>query len=145
MRKQSGGISKAEKDALAAIVAAVPREINAKEEKALAQVMGRSVATIHKTLTEVRAKFAQNADKYVDLHLQATEAAIADGDYDTATKASQWMLTNVSKDGERVIDAPEANGPQSSKVVIGIQLGGLGNDVKPQIKQISGSLENLGD
>lgn len=147
----NGKLHKAEKAAIAAIVAAVPREMNAREERALGIAMGRSPELIHKTISEVRAKFADNAEHYVDLHLKAAKAAEVDGDYEVATKAAQWALTNVSKDGERVIDTPDAGGSQASKVVIGIQLGGLGIPTATAsakllpVVDISPSLDHLGD
>ena len=82
-----------------------------------------------------REQFRLNAMTYTQIHLRAVENALAERDYDTARKGSEWALERISEGGERLIDKEE-KGQRDQKVMIGIQLGGI-----PAVKQLTSESE----
>jgi hypothetical protein len=71
------------------------------------------------------------ARRYVDIHMEATEGALASQDYETAARHAQWALENLSVEGTRVIDQAKS-AARATKVYIAA-LGGLQGiaEVKP--------------
>jgi ribosomal protein L15 len=102
--------------------------VTVKDVTALAKVTGDKKLTILRILEEAKEKFSGAAVEYVDIHKQATQAALANGDAKSlavATAASQWAIEKISADGKRIIDKEVVqSGHQGTKILIGIQLGG---------------------
>lgn len=102
--------------------------ITVKDVTALAKVTGEKKLTVLRILEEAKEKFSGAAVEYVDIHKQATQAALANGDAKSlavATAASQWAIEKISSDGKRIIDREVVqSGNQGTKIMIGIQLGG---------------------
>ncbi len=102
--------------------------VTAEDVVALAKVTGVTKSKITELVETAREQFSGAAVEYVNIHKQATQAALANGDaksLDVATRASQWAIEKISHEGKRVIDGP-VKGPTEggTKIMIGIQLGG---------------------
>jgi hypothetical protein len=106
------------------------RPITERQIEAAAELTGRKTIAIKIMIERAREKFARAAEQYVDTHLDATTQALAAGDFETATKASQWAMSNLAAEGARVIDRPDDTQSSGPKVLIGIKLGGLGPDTR---------------
>jgi hypothetical protein len=90
--------------------------------------MRRSREAVKGMIDEAKENFVASAGRYVDIHRQATEAALADGDNEQALKGSQWALTNIGAEGSRIIDK-QTEAPTGSRIMIGINVGGLNKQV----------------
>jgi hypothetical protein len=102
--------------------------VTTKDITALAKVTGASRLEILTIVETAKETFSRGALEYVNIHKEATQAALANGDaksLDVATRAAQWAIEKLSHEGTRILDAPQA-GPANTgtKIMIGIQLGG---------------------
>lgn len=122
--KRAGNLSKAEKQFVAQIVQDQPRPLQVNEINSLAKVMRRSRETIKQAVEDARDNFVVSAGRYVDIHKQATEQALTDGDNETALKGSQWYLEHVGAEGVQIVDKAKAV-PSGNKIMIGIKIGGI--------------------
>jgi hypothetical protein len=80
-----------------------------------------------------REVLRDKADKILEEYLDTIQKAKDMGDYQTATKALQWLIEHMPEDehGQRMIDAhvdktKVDSRPSAPSVQIGIQLGGVG-------------------
>lgn len=124
-----GSLTHRENFVIDAIVRESPGELLPAQIEATAIALNRRPATIADALEKARAKLQDQAEKYVDIHLQAVEDALADRDQDTARKGAEWYLEKISaRDSSgkstRIIEASSAESSAPS-VRIGIALGGL--------------------
>ncbi len=129
--RRAGNITKAEKLVVAQIVADSPAEVTPKQVTALAQTLRRSPEAIRHAIAEARANFNSDANWYVDAHKQAVTKALASEDpkaLEIARKGAAWAMTNMTHEGKRIIDRPET-GPQGSKILIGVRIGGIKQEV----------------
>ncbi len=124
--KRPGKPSKVDKALVAQVVsvAAATTPVSSKQITGLAVTLGRSRATIKKMVEDAREKFVEAAGDYVDIHKEATIKALADGDNETAAKAAQWAITNLSFDGARIVERPTTE-PTGTKIQIGVKIGGM--------------------
>lgn len=104
--------------------ALVPAQIHS-----TAIMLNRTPETIAKAIDEARARLADQALEYVDIHMSSTRNALADRDHDVARKAAEWALEHISAkdtDGKqhRIIDVAESSST-APRIQIGIALGGL--------------------
>lgn len=105
-----------------------PEEIQRKG-RALGIALGKSPKAIENAIIKAHEKFAMRAEAYVDLHMEATVEAAAQGD----AKPAQWALEHiVGKDEKgkkvRIVEPAEKaadSGPRMPIVNIGVQLGGI--------------------
>ncbi len=118
--------SAVEKDLVAHLVLGHPGPLRPRQELGLAHALRRSPQVIKALIEEARDKFASNAGKYVDVHMQAAEKALKARDFGVAARAAEWALTNLSADGVRVVEKAQ-EGPQGAKILVGIQMGGVGD------------------
>jgi hypothetical protein len=122
--KRVGPLTKDEKGLVYQFLADQPHEVRSEDIKLLARLMHRQPNTIRLCITLARQNFASNALRYVEIHREATEKALAAGDYDTAAKACQWAMENISLEGERIVDKyTSAN--VAPKVYVGVCFGGM--------------------
>jgi hypothetical protein len=121
--KRKGGITKQEQALVTQFVKDQPTEITTGQIRGLAQTLRRTPDTVKVMILKAREQFVQSASDYVDIHKRATEGALESEDYETAAKASQWALSNLSAEGERLIERTEIEA-QGTKIVIGVALGG---------------------
>lgn len=130
--KRRGKPTEADKVAVAAIVMDAGHELNRSEQLSLARTLNRSVESVRKLIAQARENFVASAEDYVDIHKAATLGALDTHDYETALKGSQWAMTNMSHEGQRIVDKPtgEAAG---TKVMIGIQMGSMAGSL-PTVK-----------
>lgn len=124
--KRPGAPSKLDKALVAQVVsvAEVTTPVTTQQVTALTKVLGRSRASIKKMVEDAKENFVEAAGDYVQIHKEATANALATGDNETATKAAQWAMTNMSFDGARIVDKAEALST-GTKIMIGLKLGGL--------------------
>ena len=125
--KRRGGITKQERAIVAGVLVSSPKEMDKSQVSALARVLDRKPETVKVIIEEAREKLTGRAGRYVDIHMQATEQALADGSpkaLEQALKGSQWAITNISGDGARIVDKPNVESG-GTKVMIGLKIGGL--------------------
>jgi hypothetical protein len=127
--RKAGRLTDSEKSIITNIIAESPGDITPAQTEALAITMRREPDTIADAVAAARVKLQENLGRYVDIHREAAELALATDDPDVARKASEFMITHVSarrKDGkvERLIEAP-ASEPNGPRIQIGIALGGV--------------------
>jgi hypothetical protein len=126
-RKRSGPVTTTEKQTVAALVLDQPAEIGPAEVNALAKAMRRPREVVKQLVDDAKENFVSKAERYVDIHMAATEAGLSLGDakgLEQARKGAEWALTNISMDGSRVVDRPDEGG-HANKIMIGIQMGGM--------------------
>lgn len=75
---------------------------------------------VREAIKVARQVLAGAAEKYVELHMLATEVAALKGD----ATPSQWALERIAEGGARVVDAPKT-GPTGPGLRIGIAVGGV--------------------
>src|SRR2546423_1165453 len=97
--RRVGPLTKVEKALVDQFVADQPREITPEQVRALAKLLRRSPNTIRQCITQARDDFASHAHRYVEIHHEAVETALAKGDpksLEVALRGSQWALENIS-------------------------------------------------
>ena len=125
--KRAGPITQPEKDLVAKLVMDQPAPVTPKQVTALASTLRRSKGAVRALVEEARETFVASAGHYVEVHKQAMDAALANGDsksLDVAAKSAQWALTNISAEGARIVDRPSTE-DKGSKIAIGIVMGGI--------------------
>ncbi len=129
--KRTGPLAKEEYDLVAQFVTDQPNA-TPQQTNDLAAAIRRTPAAVKKMIEVARDNFASKAERYVDIHAAATEAALASGTatgLDTAMRGAQWAIERMTADGVRVIDKPAGGGAGGAKILIGIQVGGIGTPV----------------
>jgi hypothetical protein len=119
-------VSPIERDMVARFVMDQDQPITPVQERAMARMLRRSPEVIRDLIQDARVTFATRAPRYVDIHLRATEEALASGTVtglDTALKASQWAIERIAADGARVIDPTKAVASSGPRIVIGVEVG----------------------
>ena len=120
--KRMGVPTKADKALVAQVVLDQPAEITPAQITGLAKTLRRSKDAIKQMIEEARENFVAGAERYVEIHREATEAALADGDNEQALKGAQWALQNISAEGVRVVEKT-VEASSGSRIMIGIKLG----------------------
>lgn len=128
--KRAGALTKTTKDLVKAFVEDQPATVTEEQIRALAKLTRHTPATMRKCVEDTRADLAGRLERYANIHMGATELALATGNVEAAQKGAQWALENVSVGGERVVNkAPTGSGPAapatSNNVFVGVQLGGV--------------------
>ena len=131
-KRWGGPTSKAEKVFMEQFVANHPQEVTPIEVRALTKLLHRTPQVTKRLLTEARDKFIASAGHYVDVHKQAIDTALANGDpksLEVAVRGSQWAMENASEGSTRIVDksSPESAGP---RVLVGIKIGGLNDAIE---------------
>ena len=128
--RKRGHLASSEKLIIAEIVKDAPAGIVAPDVIAsTALVLRRSPDAITSAIARARETFQSHAQRYAEIHLTATEQAIATNDNDTARKSAQWAMENLSAKNaagqhERIIDKADQSS-QQPVINIGIALGGM--------------------
>lgn len=127
--KRLGPVTDIEKDMVAKFVLDQPAAITPSQTNALARVLRRSKDVTKRLIEEAKDKLVDSTERYVDIHRQTVETALSNGDaksLEVALKGSQWAMEHISQDGTRVVDkAGSGGGNSGTKVLIGVQIGGL--------------------
>ncbi len=110
-----------------------PHEITPRQVKGLADTLRRSKETILRVIEETKDTLGERVGRYADLHMQATETAVTNGDAKSlavATKAAEWAMENIGVDGRKVIEKTESrhSGPN---IQIGVKIGG---GIEPKVE-----------
>ena len=89
------------------------------------------------SVRKAREALKERANELLDLQLAIVKAAFAEGDFETASKANQFLIehTPADDDGTRMIESgidkvKQIEGSKGPAVTIGIAIGGLGK--KPE-------------
>lgn len=88
---------------------------------------------------EAREVLKEKALELVELQMTIIKEAIANGNFEAASKATQWLIEHMpNEDGERLIDSSaakpkELEGTRSGPAIqIGIALGGIQRKELPE-------------
>lgn len=105
-------------------------ELTPDQIKHAAAMLKRSKAAIKNHVSKAKEQLQRNATRYVDIHLEAAETALQNGDTDTARKAAEFALKHITASDDEgtvsIIDAPQAAAaPTGPSIRIGIALGGM--------------------
>lgn len=102
--------------------------VTVKDVTALAKVTGEPALVILGIVEQAKQTFSDAALAYVNIHKEATQMALANGDAKSlavATAASQWAIEKIEHEGKRIISKEQAVvGNTGTKIMIGISLGG---------------------
>ena len=131
--KRKGKPTKAEKALVAEFVADQPMAVSEGQITAIAKVLRRPREVAKTLIEDAKDMLVDNTKRYVTIHMQATEDALAEGSpkaLDVATKAAQWALENISEGATRVVEAT-VKGDTGPRIMVGIRIGGL-NDKAPE-------------
>lgn len=139
LHRRTGVPSVAEQNLVTALVLDSPTEVKPGQVMALAKALRRSPAAIKSMIEKAQESFRSKAQRYVDVHMEATELALAGGTVaglEVAQKGAQWALERMSGEGVRLIEPKPGQGeggPAGPRVMIGIQLGGLDATKPPPV------------
>lgn len=128
--KRTGKPTKPEKALVAAFIADQPMAVTEALVAPLSKVLRRSKDQTKQIIEDAKEALIDNTKRYVNIHMEATEAALVEGSpkaLDVATKAAQWALENIGEGGTKVVEAAP-KGDSGTRVMIGIKVGG-GNAV----------------
>ena len=95
LHRRTGGPSVAEQNLVTALVLDSPTEVKPSQVTALAKALRRSPAAIKGMIEKAQESFRSKAQRYVDVHMEATELALAGGTVaglEVAQKGAQWAL-----------------------------------------------------
>ena len=151
-----GKMTEAEHHVVEALVADViaqgeqPVEVLQKRGVALGIVLRRSPEAIRDAIIKAQEKLSDQAEEYVDLHLQASRIAAAIGNPEPA----QWMLERLTAPGAdgkstlRIVGTPAtavASGPTGPTINIGVALGGRNSSPARQAAATATEVIDVGD
>lgn len=125
--KRTGPVTPEEKLVVAHFIAAQKQELSAAQERGLAQTLNRSTDMVKRIIDEAKLTFVERAGRYVDLHMETVETALANGDaksLEVARRGSEWAIEHASMDGHRVVEAEKVAADTGVKIVVGVQVGG---------------------
>lgn len=122
--KRRGAVTGAEKAMVKQFVGDLKEPATKAQVRALATLTRRTPLAIKRMIEEARQQFIGKARRYVEIHGEAVEEALQTGDLEQAIKGSQWAITNLSAEGVRIVDKPNADAG-GTKVMIGVQIGGI--------------------
>lgn len=128
--KKLGPPTKDEKALVAQFVADQPCEVTPPQVQALSKLLRRSREVVKAMIEQARENFVSDAERYVQIHKQATEAALESGTIsgaEVAMKGAQWAMENISAEGSRIVDKAKAE-TKGSAIQIGIKIGGMNNE-----------------
>lgn len=89
------------------------------------------MANFFPKIKAARQLLAERMEELLNLQIDLIKDAAAKGDFESATKANQWLIEHApAEDGVRVIDASaakpkEALGPAGPTIQIALALGGM--------------------
>jgi hypothetical protein len=121
-------VSPIERDMIARFVMDQAQPITPVQERAMARMLRRAPEVVKDLIQDARVTFAKRAPRYVDIHLRATEKALASGTMnglETALRGSQWAIERIAQDGARVIDPPNAAASSAPRIIIGVEVGAI--------------------
>ena len=128
-------ITKKERGIIEAVVSDSEQELTRKQVECLAITLRRDPKTIKALVAEARLKFAEQANRYVEIHHQAVEDALKHGTaeaLEVAVKGSQWAIEHMSVEGESILEKAQHN-DSGAKIMIGVVIGG--KNVQAETKQ----------
>lgn len=135
-RKRSGRKKMTESQAIEKVVAMNLGKVSSTEVTTLAQKLHRREDTMKRWVQDAKEKFLKNASRYVEIHHQAVEDALAAGSEDpkyleVATRGAQWAIERLRVGNEGVVEQEKTGPSEGLKVLIGVKVGGL-NEVSTE-------------
>jgi hypothetical protein len=130
----------AEKALVAQVVLESPLAITDSQIGSLARGLRRSKESIKALIEEARENFVCSSQRYVDIHKEAMEQALKNGDaksLEVASKGSAWAITNISAEGTRLIDKGKEEN-SGVKIMIGLKVGGKNENTPIEAVAIKG-------
>ena len=148
--RRVGTTTQEEKDLVRQFVMDQPGEIQPRQERSLALTMRRSPDTVRHLIAEAKLHLGEAVEHYVDVHRQAVDTALANGDaksLEVAVRGSQWAMENIAVDGVRVIEQASKT-PTGPRIMIGVRIGGAnttdnGGNPDTVVNVINGESANL--
>lgn len=102
------------------MLAAHPELPDLELAREVAKETGRAPRLIKDIIKSARERLCEQAETYVDLHLQAAINAAAEGD----AKPAQWALEHIQEGNQRIVER-EKVGPGTPSINIGFAIGGM--------------------
>jgi hypothetical protein len=97
-----------------------------RETAALSTLLRRDPETVKRWIADARQEVQARASRYGEIHLEAVEAALAEGEHETAAREARQMLERLADDdGRRVLDKEGTPATQGIQVILGFKLGGI--------------------
>ena|SRR3990167_6757488 len=91
------------------------------------------------SVKKARQRLMDRADEIIQKYLKMIDMAMAEGDFETANKAFQFLVEHMPKeDGEAIITESAAkpkqveSGPSGPVINIGVKVGGSSKDTLPE-------------
>jgi hypothetical protein len=109
--KRVGPLTQDERALIFQFLADQPHEVTDEQIGMLARLMHRYPKTVRRCIEQAREEFVMRTRRYLDVHMEATEKALAEKDYATAARHAEWALENLGVEGTRVIDRSKSDGP----------------------------------
>ena len=137
--KRRGPVTPTEKEFVAQFVQDQPCEITPKQVTALASTLRRSKELVKQMIEEAKDNFQGAAKRYVEIHKEAIEAALENGDAKSlhvAVQGSQWAMENLSAEGVSIVNKKQESGSGAGRIAIGIQIGGMRVDQPVEAKVV---------
>jgi hypothetical protein len=126
--KRKGKATEAEKALVAQFVLDQPAAITPSQTTALARTLRRSKEATIALIEQAKENFQSDAERYVVIHKEAVEKALANGDsksLQVAVQGSEWALENLQAEGVSIVGKKQEVGSQAGKIMIGINIGGI--------------------
>jgi phenylpyruvate tautomerase PptA (4-oxalocrotonate tautomerase family) len=94
--------------------------------KSLQSAQAQAAAHLAKHIKDARIAFTEKAKDYVMVHLNATRAAYAAGEFDTAARHAEWAMKNLGAGNLRLIEMPQEGegGNSGPRIMVGVKIGG---------------------
>lgn len=125
------------------LVSTTIAEMDAHSAPDIAAMAGVSTTgrTVREVIKSAREALAQNAQRYVQVHADVVETALANGDAKSlavAASASQWAMERIAEGPDRVVDSPKQAGTLTQpSIQIGIALGGVRQSELPALPAVT--------
>lgn len=130
-RRKGGMPNKSEQTIIDHIAKQPEHQVTPAILESAAIIVHKSPETLARHVIAARQRLTEHAEKYVDLHMQSADAALANGEYGEARKAAEWALEKISVGSRRIVDAPSTAQSTAPVIRIGIALGGISNNSRP--------------
>jgi hypothetical protein len=101
--------------------------VTSEQVQALATLLDRTPQTVREWVIEARNKFLGSASRYVEIHLDAVEKALAagtDDSLDVARRGAEWAIERAGYDGQSIVEKQKSD-TSGLKIMIGVKIGGL--------------------
>jgi hypothetical protein len=120
-------ISPTELAGIAALLRDNPEVAQVAITKSLQSAQAVAAAHLAGHIKAAQIAFTEKAATYAELHLKATRAAYAAGEFDTAARHAEWAMEKIGTKNLRLIEMPEGGGKSGQggpSIMVGVKIGG---------------------